>query len=151
MILIGWVAKIDSTSQRSGVPCGASPSIILPGAGLSIVQWPGRGGGVGKQDVELGLGEKQGVAILRETAAPPGDLAHGRQPLNLSVEVSIDGFDRVSILIEVLWVHAVWTRAAVAWICSIENIWPRPEPGQTVFTFSQSCGVSRFSGQNGQV
>ena len=83
---IGWVAKVNSTTQRSGLPRGASPMIILPRARRPFIKRPNRGRGVGQEDGELGGRHEQGMVVLDEPTAATTDLANRRQGGDFGIE-----------------------------------------------------------------
>src|SRR5689334_14877141 len=73
-ILVGWIAEVDPATQGAGRSGRATAAVILPGAGLPLVERPGRRGGLAQEILQLGCRDEQGVPILAEAAAAPADL-----------------------------------------------------------------------------
>jgi hypothetical protein len=143
--LVRRIAIVNSTPQRPGLSRRAMALEILPGTSCSIIKgtyWRWRL----RQKVDrFDLGEKERVVVLFETAAASTQLTNGSSLGHGPVKVFVNQAQRF-----ISRVHSL-VRAAAASISWRLNHWPFPEPGQTERTCFQSSGLSRFSGQKGQL
>ncbi len=87
---VARIAKVDPTAERSGLPRGASPSLILPRAGRAVVERSDRRRSIGDQDGELGRGHEEGVVVLDEPTAPTADRADRGQAGDVGIQAPIN-------------------------------------------------------------
>lgn len=97
MRLVRIITEVHAASQRPGIVGDTTSTVVLPGAGLPLIQRADRGWSVGQKEVELRLREEKGVAIFLEPAATTAQGADGTSQCNVGFQSGVNRMQVVAI------------------------------------------------------
>jgi len=88
-ILVRRVAVVNTAPERTRIPCGAAPVVILPGASLAPIERALGPGCRAQQEVDFGGRDEERVSVLLEPAAAAAQFTDRTETSHLGIELLV--------------------------------------------------------------